>query len=452
MTHPVALCRAILCLVFCLIFSTLSLQAQKAALQPLDVFKLSYVSGPAISPDGERVAFVKNNFDIMGDKRDPNLWIARFDGSGLRALAEGPGSDRNPSWSPDGQRLAWVSSYEGKHQVMMRWMDSGEQSEIGEFQHSPGNLSWSPDGAWLAFTQFVPKKADNLFTMPDKPEGAKWAAAPSYTQELVYRADGQGELETGYTHIFTMPSSGGGAVQLSRGPFNHSGTLSWSKDSQYIYFSANRRPESERMDNPGNSEIYRLGLTSSQIEQLTDHNGADTQPVVSPDGKSLAWLGFDDQRKGYNQMEVYLAPVDDLNAKKVLTLSLDRSVNSLKWSPEGDYLWFRYIDQGETKLGRVSTDGIIEDIADNLAGNPAGRPYAGGEFTVGPKGRAAITHGDATHPPELAAVQAGQRAPKLLTEFNKALFLQKEAGNVEPFWTESSHDGRRVQGWIVYPS
>lgn len=451
MIHPIALVRATFCLALCLILSTLPLPAQKAALEPLDAFKLTYASDPAVSPDGQRVAFVRNSFDIMTDKRDPNLWIARFDGSGLRALAEGPESDGNPVWAPGGQRLAWVSSHEGKHRLMMRWMDSSEQSAIAEFQHRPDNLSWSPDGEWLAFTQFVPEKADRPFALPDKPEGAKWAEAPTYTQELVYRQDGQGELEPGHTHIFIMPSGGGSAVQLTRGPYDHGGALSWSNDSRHIYFSANRRSEAERMDNPQNSEIYRLSIADSKVEQLTDHNGGDGQPVVSPDGKSLAWLGFDDKKKGYNQVEVFLAPIDDLNDKKVLTLSLDRSVSQLQWSPEGDYLWFQYDDEGEAKVGRVSLDGRVEEVAQNLGGNPIGRPYLGGEYAVGPGGRYAITQGGASRPPELAMGQAGQRGARQLTQFNKALFLQKEPGKVEPFWTESSHDGRCIQGWIIYP-
>ncbi|MCB9291752.1 MAG: S9 family peptidase [Lewinellaceae bacterium] len=429
----------------------LPLHAQKAPLEPLDAFKLTYVSDPAISPDGQQVAFVKNSFDIMTDRRDPNLWIASFDGSGLRALAEGPESDRSPVWSPDGRRLAWVSSHEGKHQLMMRWMDSGEQSAIGEFQHNPNHLSWSPDGQWLAFTRFVPEKADKLFAMPEKPEGAKWAEAPTYTQELVYRADGEGELAPGHTHIFVMPTDGGGAVQLTGGPFDHDSPLSWSKDSRHIYFSANRRPEAERMDNPQNSEIYRLAIDGGQPEQLTGHVGADNQPAVSPDGKRLAWLGFDDQKKGYNQMEVYLAPIDDLNNKKTLTLSLDRSVSQLQWNPEGSHLWFQYDDGGEAKVGRVSLDGKVEEVAQNLGGNPIGRPYLGGEYAVGPGGRYAFTQGDASRPPELAAGQAGQKGVRQLTQFNKALFLQKEPGKVEAFWTKSSHDGRDVQGWIIYP-
>ncbi|MCB0584443.1 MAG: S9 family peptidase [Phaeodactylibacter sp.] len=448
MKYPIAPLLAILS--FNLILS-LPLHAQKAVLEPLDAFKLNYVSEPAISPDGETVAFVRNTFDIMTDRQDPNLWISRFDGSGLRALAEGPESDGNPVWSPDGKQLAWVSSHQGSHRIMMRWMESGEQSSIGEFQQRPANLSWSPDGEWLAFTQFVPEKDDRFIAMPDKPEGAQWAAGPTYTQELVYRADGQGELDPGHTHIFVMPSGGGGAVKLTDGPFNHGGPLSWSKDSRRLYFSANRRPEKERIENPGNSEIYRLTIANSQVEQLTDHNGADTQPIVSPDGRRLAWLGFDDQRKGYNQMEVYLAPVENLDNKKVLTLSLDRSVGQLQWSPEGDYLWFQYNDEGEARAGRVSLDGRVEEVVQNLAGSPIGRPYLSGEFAVGPGGRFAITQGDASRPAELATGKVGQSNLRQLTHFNKALFLQKEPGKVETFRTRSSFDGRSIQGWIMYP-
>lgn len=442
---------ALLSLLLGLSVVSLHAQGSKAALAPLDVFELSYVASPAISPDGQQLAFIKYGHDIMTDRQRASLWLSNWDGSGLRALSAEGGQPRQPVWSPDGQRLAWLASSGKTHHLMMRWMESGEQAIVGEFSHAPGNLSWSPDGEWLAFTRFVPEKPSKLFAMPAKPEGAEWAAAPTYTEELVYRADGQGELKPGYSHIFIMPAQGGGAVQLSEGPFNHGSRLAWSADGQYLYFSANRRPEQARIDHPGNSEIYRLAIATGAIEQQTDHSGADTQPALSPDGKRLAWLGFDDQRKGYNQMEVYLAPVGDLSQKQVLTESLDRSVSQLQWSPDGQHLWFSYIDKGVTKLGRVSLKGQVEEVAAHLAGNPVGRPYASGEYSVGPQGRYAITQGDASRPAELALGQLGKGAPRLLTAFNKALLLQKTPGKVEDFWAKSSFDGREVQGWIIYP-
>jgi len=429
------------------------LMAQPAAgaLQPLDVFKLTYVSDPVLSPDGEQIAFVKNGFDIMTDRRDPDLWLVGFDGMGLRALATGAGSDRSPVWSPDGRRLAWLSASDGTHHIMMRWMDSAEQSAIAEFQQSPAGLSWSPDGEWLAFSKFVPAEATMPFAISGKPDGAQWAAAPTYTEEITYRRDGQGEVEPGHRQLFIIPANGGGAIQLTKGPFDHSGTLAWSADSKYLYFSANRQSEEERRNYPRNTELYRLAVEDGALEQLTDRIGADAEPAVSPDGRQLAWLGFDDQRKGYQQMEVYLADLPDLNNKKVLTASLDRSVSDLRWSPDGRSLWFTYDDQGETKVGRVNSAGVVEEVTHNLAGAPVGRPYSGGSYSVGPKGRFAITMGDASRPPELAAGETGNDKIRQLTHFNKALFMQRKPGKVEEFWTESSHDGRRIQGWIIYP-
>ncbi len=435
-------------MVFSILISGSALFAQQQALEPLDVFKLSYVSDPAYSPTGDHVAFIKNTVEIKTDRVDTDLWLANPESGAVRPLAVGSESDGSPVWSPDGARLAWVARRGETFQLMMRWMDAGEQSAIGTLDRYPGSLSFSPDGEWLAFSQFVPEKGSSIYAPASKPEGATWAAAPTYTEELVYRSDGAGELDPGHNQIFLMPASGGSPMQLTSGPYHHGGPLSWSPDSDYIYFSANRREDAD--DQPRNSEIYRVSLQGGDIEVLTERFGPDSGARISPDGSRIAWLGFDDTFQGHQQTELYVAPLSDPGSPTVLTASFDRSVGQIQWSPEGDHLWFAYDDEGHTKVGRVSLNGQVEEVVAGLAGPPVGRPYSGGDFSAGPNGSYAITQGDASAPPELAIGKMGG-SPKKLTHYNQALFLKKKPGKVETFWTESSFDGQRVQGWIMYP-
>ncbi len=430
---------------------TLFLGTSQQALAPLDIFQLTYVSSPAVSPDGEQVVFLKNGFDIMTDRRVADLWIVNFDGTGLRPLSASDEQERSPVWSPNGDRLAWVSSGGGKHRIMIRYMENAEQSQIAEFSFSPGNLTWSPDGEWLAFTRFVPEKGQSIGGVMGKPEGAKWAPSPTYTEEIVYRRDGRGELDPGHTHIFAMPSSGGGAIQLTEGSFNHGGSLSWSGDAKHIYFSANLTENNHLSDHPRNPDLYRVALEGGKMEKITDQIGIEGNPRTSPDGNRLAYTGAKDRMTGYLQSEVYLAPTKPMAEAKMLTQDLDRTLGSLQWSPEGNYLWFQYTDEGTTKIGRVNINGKLEEVAAGLTGSPNGRPYAGGSYSVGPKGRFAMTKGSGAHPAELAVGTAGSAEIRQLTNFNKALFLQKKPGKVEEFWTKSSYDERPVQGWIMYP-
>src|SRR5262249_52976705 len=98
-------------------------------IRPIDLFDLETTTDPQISPDGTRVAFVRNFSDIMKDRRRSNLWIINSDGSNLRPLTSGE-NDSSPRWSPDGQRLLYASTSEGATQIHVRWMDSGQVAKV----------------------------------------------------------------------------------------------------------------------------------------------------------------------------------------------------------------------------------------------------------------------------------------------------------------------------------
>src|SRR2546422_872781 len=105
----------------------------------------------------------------------------------------------------------------------------------------------SPDGHWISFTAHVAEEPPSLIKMPQKPEGAEWAAAPKVIDNLVYRFNGEGYLKPGYTQLFVVPAEGGAARQISTGKFQHGGAAwraseaVWTPDSKYLIMAANRR-------------------------------------------------------------------------------------------------------------------------------------------------------------------------------------------------------------------
>ncbi|MBA7631812.1 MAG: hypothetical protein GH143_02755 [Calditrichaeota bacterium] len=177
--------------------------------QPIDVFQLEYASDPQISPDGQKIVYVRNFMDIMKDRRRSNLWIINFDGSNHRPLTTGNVNTRSPRWSPDGSCLLYVSSEEGSSQLYVRWMDTGQTAKITNLTSSPGGIAWSPDGRWIAFSMKVEEQAEPFAQMPPKPKGAEWAKPARVIEKLQYRADGAGYLEDGYIQLFVVPAEGG---------------------------------------------------------------------------------------------------------------------------------------------------------------------------------------------------------------------------------------------------
>ncbi|PHN05160.1 alpha/beta hydrolase family protein [Flavilitoribacter nigricans] len=430
--------------VLCIPFSG---QAQTEKLELMDIFDLEFISDPQISPDGSQIVYVRNFKDVMADANRSNLWIVNADGSKNRPLTTGNQSDYSPRWSPDGSRVLYLSSKGGSSQMYLRWLEDGTEQKLSNFPKSPGGIQWSPDGKWIAFGMSVDSQPASLMSLPSPPKGAKWTEKPKYIDELNYRSDGAGYLPASYRHLFVMSADGGHPRQLTSGDFDHGSAFAWTPDGKYLILSANRHPEGEY--EPRNSEIYELEVASGTIKALTDRNGPDSSPVVSPDGKTIVYSGFDDRYQGFQTTGVYLMNRDGSNPR-LINKDFDRNSDNLQWSADGKYLFFQYDDRGNTKIARMDLQGKVTDLTNNVGGLSLGRPYSGGDYTVAKNGRFAYTLGTPEHPSDLA-VATGSGDVKRLTEVNADLFSHKKVGAVEEIWYESSFDGRKVQGWICKP-
>ena len=156
---------------------------QSGLFMPRDLFQLEWASDPRISPDGRSVVYVRHHMDIMKDVRRTSLWLTDTDGRPeshrpIHLHPTGNGNAQAPRWSPDGDRLAYITQVDGKSQLFVRWMDTGQTIKVTDLQESPGQPTWSPDGRSIAFTMLVPKKRPPMARMPEPPKGATWAPKP----------------------------------------------------------------------------------------------------------------------------------------------------------------------------------------------------------------------------------------------------------------------------------
>ena len=414
--------------------------------QPIDVFELEYASDPRISPDGNQVVYVRNFMDIMKDRRRSNLWIVNVDGTEHRPLTTGNKNDSSPRWSPDGKRLAYVTDDNGTAQVFSRWMDTGQTAKLTNLTNSPIALAWSPDGSQIAFSMLVPDQQKPFVEMPAKPEGAEWADPPNVIRKVVYRFDGKGYLKHGHHQLFVLPADGGTARQITDGPFEHDEAPSWSRDGKSLVFSSNRSPNWEY--EPRNSEIYEVSLKDSRVKPLTDRKGPDFSPVVSPDGRQIAYLGYDDEQLSYQITRLYVMNRDGSN-KQIVTEDFDRTVAAPKWRDDGKSIFVQYDEHGSTKVASVTLSGKVTPLADSIGGTTIGRPYASGSFSVSKNGTIAYTQTNPNRPADVAIARADSTAT--LTSLNDDLFGHKKLGRTEEFWFESKFDEKKIHGWVVTP-
>jgi dipeptidyl aminopeptidase/acylaminoacyl peptidase len=288
--------------------------------------------------------------------------------------------------------------------------------------------------------------------LPEAPKNAKWADPPKLIDRMVFRVDGAGYLPNVFSQLFIIGADGGAARQLTQGDFDTHGTPAFTVDGKSVLISANRRADADY--EPLDSEIYRVDLKDSSLHALTDRRGPDRNPVASPDGRHIAYLGFDDKRLGYQATQLYVMDSDGTHSHSI-TPALDRDVAAPHWTADSRQLIFQYDDRGSIKIAAIDLAGKIRVLADDAGGNDVSRPYSGGSFSIaaaakGASPRFAYTRAAALAP---AAVATGTSMSDIvtLTALSDTLLSERSLGAVEEISFDSSVDHRRIQGWIVKP-
>ena len=410
-----------------------------------DLFNLAMASEPKISPDGRQIAYVRKSNDVMTDKARSSIWLVDVATGQQRPVAAGNGDSFGPAWSPDGKRLAYGSTAEGgSPQLFVRWMDGGQSVRVTSLPDSPQAIEWSPDGSRIAYLMSVPDDGPKLGSAPPKPEGATWAKPLEIIDKVTYRADGAGYLKAGFDHIFMVDALGGSPRQLTFGAY-HDGAPHWERGGQSILFSAVRKPDWELIAN--DSEIYRVSLSGGEPQALTSRKGPDGDPRPSPDGRSIAFVGYDDHLKGYEQSDLYVMDAGG-GSVRLVAPSLDRSIDALAWSADGRSIVASYEEGGKTTVSRIGLDGRVTPITHDVGGSGLDRPYAGGSFSVANNGTIAFTSDSVSRPAEVM-VSSGGKA-RQLTRLNDLSLSGKALGPVREI-AVSAPDGGRVPAWMVLP-
>ncbi len=404
------------------------------------------VADPQVSPAGAQIIYTRRWVNKVEDRWDSALWIMNADGSRNRFLVKGSSA----RWSPDGTRIAYFADGEPKGtQVFVRWMDAeGATSQVTRVSETPSNLSWSPDGRSLAFTMLVKSETPWKISMPMPPEGAKWTPAPRVVDRLHYRRDRTGFVEQGTTQIFLVSADGGTPRQLTTGDFATSElggfgapNYDWTPDGRTIVFDGLREPDADYRYRE--SYLYAVDVQSGGIKPLVSKKGSWTGPVVSPDGRSVAFTGHDYGTFSYRAEEVWTVGIDGSGMRALTTY--DRDPGAVRWSPDGSGVFFALAEQGTSNVYFAGLRGGNRKVTDG--DQMVSLASVARDFT------AVGVRTDATNPPDVArfSVKAGARSPVTrLTSVNADVLDRIRLGSTETVWYVSS-GGARVQGWIIKP-
>ena len=394
------------------------------------------VRDPQVSPDGKQIVYTRRQVDKVNDRWRSSLWTMNADGSRNRYLTEGS----SPRWSPGGTRILFIRPGEQRRtQMFVRWMDAeGAETQITTLDTSTSNVTWAPNGELIAFVMAVSGDPQWRVSLPGRPQGAKWTEEPKVVTRLNYRRDRLGFIDDGYRHIFVVPSHGGTARQLTEGNWNHNG-VAWTPDSRAILFSSNRVDDAEHIWRE--SEIYSVSLETHDIRQLTTRRGPDGSPVVSPNGRLVAYTGYDWTDDTFIAGDVYVMNIDGSNPRAI-SGDHDRRVRGLTWAPDDSGVYFGSSDQGTSNVYFASVNGGVQQVTD---GNHRLQVSSMTDdlFAVG-------TLSSYHEPGDLVSLDLRTGTPQQLTHVNDDLLEGRTLGEVEEFWYKSVDD-YDIQGWIIKP-
>ncbi|MGH9657285.1 MAG: S9 family peptidase, partial [Bryobacteraceae bacterium] len=345
-------------------------------------------------------------------------------------------------WSPDGKRIAFLSDRDGTTQIHVLWADTREVAQITRVERAPRDFVWSPDGKRIAFVATKPDEDPILaIKLPKAPRGAQWARPAVLVDRLSWARDGTGPVAKGYSHVFVVDATTGGTPrQVTDGKYNHAGP-EWSADGKTLFVSGIRKPDAEYLRQ--DSEIYAIDLAGGGIRALTDRKGPDTEPAVSPDGKWIAYTGYDDRKFTRHLASIYL--MDSAGGKKKLwAAGLPSSPGRLVWAADSSGAYYAMEERGTSNVHFAPLEGKPRAVTEGV------HMLTG--FSLARNGQAAAVESSFAQPGAVVTFDVRRPAARRrLVDVNSDVLEGAALGGVEEMWVNSK-DGWKVQGWLVKPA
>lgn len=483
------------------------MHTEKRPLNPDDILNFTCVGDPRLSPDGSKLAYVKQFFDHETHESKTNIFLIDFAGGTTKQLTNS-GKDSSPRWSPSGDRIAFISSRSGRNQLWIIDVSGGEAWHLPTKEAVQGEPVWSPERTRIFFTANTFSKPAEWVPYPGSPEGDRQRAEDQARRilepeesksggknkqndsgkkrnevkvitRLRYRIDGIGYFGDLRRQVFYVDvprdppaEKEPGAVQVTHGDFDHSAP-SPSPNGKWIAVSAYRSGDA---DYETRNEIWVFNVETQEAHLLYDAPGPVYGLKWSPDGDMIAFYGHDNACNVSTRQDLHVAHVDaclesiskggksdPLDSGKVqnLTGSMDlhaggligsdisyRGGSTLHW--EGQTLYFAVTDHGAPYVYSAAQTHNHWNL-ERICGS---QDKAISAFSV--SGSKIVLNISTPQEPEnlfLVEVKGGKQATacKQLTFENTILISNVELGAWEKF-NYKAQDGQELDGWLVYPA
>jgi dipeptidyl aminopeptidase/acylaminoacyl peptidase len=397
-----------------------------------DRARIVNVSDPQIAPDGKSVVVLVSRPNLKDNRNDAELVLVDLATGARRALTTDRRGLAQPRWSPDGERLAFLANATDKRQVWVLPMRGGEAKKITDAANGIQQFAWSPDGTRIAYVTAdeLPKSQNRAFEVKDDDFLLNAAATPSHIW-LIAATGGEAKRVT----------SGTWSLPVARPPGPLPSPINWTPDGKSIAFTRNETASSGNLDT---ARVALVDVETGAVRTLATAKIAQTQPIVSPDGKHVAFMH---PHRGELQSEnrFWLVSAQGGEATQI-TKELDRNLYRAIWMPDSKSLLVGAHDEATTSLWLQPITGGPARKLDLQGIEPAASYWI--EANVSRNGAIAIVASTPTRPRELYVMDSVTARPRRLTDFN-AHFETLELGKAQRI--TFSNEGYDLDGVVITP-
>ena len=413
-----------------------------------ELLKVRRVGDSQVSPKGDLVAFTITDMSVTANKGTTQIYVVPLGAGEVRQLTNDEHSSASPRWSPDGEKLAFISARDGEDQIWTIDVSSGALKKITSLSTGAGDPVWSPDGNWLAFASDVyPECLSDACNQKRAEEKAQSKVKVHVATRLLYRHWKSWKDGT-RSHIFVVSANGGEARDLTPGdydapPFSLGGPTDYafSPDSKELAVVSNHDKVEATSTN---ADVWIVSVRGGNPKNITAANrGFDGSPQYSPDGRFIAYRS--QATPGFESDRFRLMLYDRKSGTaRSLSESLDSWVDEFTFAPNSQTIYLTAEERGRQPIYSVSVSGgsVRKVVSDGFNGEP--HVTKDGSTLV-------FSRSSMTTPNEVYRANIDGSG---VTELSKANDRFISSFNLKPAeevtWTGAL--GRKVAGWIIKPA
>ncbi|HEX8397001.1 MAG TPA: S9 family peptidase [Pyrinomonadaceae bacterium] len=391
--------------------------------------KVKTLGAPRVSPDGKRVVYTIVSEVMAPDKSEfvTQIWMASADGKENVQITFGDKSSTNPKWSPDGNWIAFTSNRkDNKNNLYLLRLNGGEAEPLTDVKTGVSDFEFSPDGRQIAFTMTDPKTEDE--EKNDKGRNDfRWVnesvkMSRLYAIPVAKDASGKREPRKLTTENYSVTA------------------FDWSPDGARLVFSHTKSPVANDWTT---SDVSIVEVSTAKAAPFAATRAAESSPVFSPDGKSIAMLVSDNPPRWAQSGLLQIYSASGGGQPKSLSASYDGQPNVAGWSADGRRIYFSEAKGTGTQIYAI-------DVESNKVEEIKTTPAVYGSLNLNHGGTMfGFTRQTADSPPEAFVASISNFAPVQISRANADL-PRLPLGKTEVIrW--KSKDGKEVEGLLTYP-